>query len=500
MKKTTACVMCSIAVAGWAEEPMPVSLDQNNLRLTYESVQLSSDEDMGLMGLNYQMEFGKYGYGGVGVYGAATGERGGFFAGGFEGGFRYQLSERIEAEAGLFIGGGGGGAAPQGGGLMLRPHVGLSYDADAFRAGVQLSSINFPNGDISSTQIVGVIDIPFESFRLDGEYTGGLNNISQSVSSVLNRSFEGSDARFGIEAQHHSPMGSVLTTDGTKQESFEVVGVRYEHMLGENLSWHISTAGAVSGDSDGYAEIYTGIGWQHRIFNTPFYLLAEGSAGLAGGGKVDTGGGSMMKAKAGVAWALTPKWLLKTQGGVVSSFDGDFEAKTLGVSLERNFGLLVPSKQPSLFTGDISHSDWRLRAVYENYTDAARKTHNEGSVGLIGLQAQSFNDMWYLYAKAMGAMSGDAGGYVSGSLGAGVEYPLSDTTKIHVQAGVGAAGGGGIDVGGGGIAEAEAGLSLRIAPSTDITISAGMIRSFDGELSSPTISAAIGYKFGTLNF
>ncbi len=499
MKKAAVCMICSIAVTGWADG-IPVSLDHNNLRLTYESVELPLDESIGLVGLNYQIALGSYGYGGLGVYGAASGERGGFFVGGFEGGLRYPIYSGWEAEGGLFVGGGGGGAAPQGGGLMLRPHIGLSYGTDVFRAGVQLSRIDFPNGDISSTQIVGVIDIPFESFRLDGEYTGELHDLGQNVSSVLHRSFEGKDARFGIEMQHYSPTGSVLTTGGTEQESFEIVGVRYEHMLGENLSWHISTAGAVGGDSDGYAEIYAGAGWQHRIFDTPFYLTAEGSAGSAGGGRVDTRGGSMMRARAGVAWELTPSWLLKAQGGIVSSLDGDFEARTLGVSLERNFGLIIPSRGSSEFNGEIASSNWQLRAVYENYTDAARKTQNEGSVGLIGLQAQSFYDMWYLYAKAMGAVSGGAGGYVSGSLGAGMEYPFSDIVKLYAQAGVGAAGGGGIDVGGGGVAEGEAGLCLRIAPSTDIAISAGMIRSFDGELSSPTISAGIGYRFGTLNF
>lgn len=71
---------------------------------------------------------------------------------------------------------------------------------------------------------------------------------------------------------------------------------------------------------------------------------------------------------------------------------------------------------------------------------------------------------------------------------------------MYAQAGIGAAGGGGIDVGSGAIAEAEAGVRFGILKNTDLTFSGGMIRSFDGELSSPKFSVGLCYKFGTLNF
>jgi hypothetical protein len=490
-------MMCGIAAAGWAES-IPVSLEQNTLRLTYESVDLPHEESMGLVGLNYQMALGRYGYGGLGIYGAAAGERGGFFVGGFEGGVRYPLTTDIEAEAGLFVGGGGGGAAPQGGGLMLRPHIGLGYALERFHLGVQLSHIEFPNGDISSTQAAAVIDIPFETFRLDGAYSGGLQGVHQQVSSVLHRTLEAREGRFGIEVQHYDPRGSVRTTGGAAQHPFEVVGVRYTHLLGEHLSWHLSTAGAAGGESDGYAELYTGAGWQYRIGGTPFYLTAEGALGLAGGGRVDTGGGSMMRGSAGIAWALTPGWSLRAQGGLVRAFDGDFEAESFGLSVERHFGLIVPSQGSEGYSGEITRGDWKIRARYEYYTEAVRKNQDEDSVGLTGLQAQRLYESGYLYARAMGAVSGGAGGYVSGSLGAGAEYPLSESVTLYAQAGVGAAGGGGIDVGSGAIAEGEAGVSVDITPNTEITLSAGMIRSFDGALSSPTLSVGVGYRFGTL--
>ncbi|UFH59205.1 hypothetical protein [Sulfurovum mangrovi] len=499
IKRAAVCMVCGVAVVGWAE-PLPVSLDQNRLRLTYESVELPQDESMGLVGLNYQIALGSYGYGGLGVYGAAAGERGGFFVGGFEGGMRYPFLSGWEVEGGLFVGGGGGGAAPQGGGLMLRPHLGFSYGSDAFRAGLQLSRVEFPNGDISSTQVAGVIDIPFESFRLDGDYSGELQNLGEEVGAVLHRSLEGREARLGIVLQHYAPIGDVHTTGGEEQKSFETVGVQYTQALGEHLSWHLSTSGAAGGESDGYAELYAGLGYRYPVADTPLSFFAEGSLGMAGGGRVDTGGGAMMRASAGVGWVLTPGWSLNAEGGVVSSFDGDFEAKRFGLSMERRFGRIVPSEGPGGFIGEITRSDWAFSARYEYYRDAARKNHDEGSVGLTGLQAQRLYDWGYLYAKAMGAITGDAGGYVSGSLGAGVAYPLTDMVKCYAQVGLGAAGGGGIDVSGGGIAEGEAGVSFDITPNTEITIAAGMIHSFDGELSSPTLSIGIGYRFGTLGY
>ena len=70
------------------------------------------------------------------MYGAASGQRGGFFTIGAEGALCTRLYGPLDLVAGLYVGGGGGAAAPQGGGLMLRPHVDLMWDFGPLRAGL----------------------------------------------------------------------------------------------------------------------------------------------------------------------------------------------------------------------------------------------------------------------------------------------------------------------------------------------------------------------------
>ena len=109
--------------------PLPPTFVQASaveLRLSTEQVRVSDQATMGLAGLHYLRPVGNKGYGGVSVFGATQGDRGGFFGWGLSGGYRLREGP-WQAEAGLFVGGGGGSPAWVGGGLMLRPHLAASH-------------------------------------------------------------------------------------------------------------------------------------------------------------------------------------------------------------------------------------------------------------------------------------------------------------------------------------------------------------------------------------
>ncbi|HKW82337.1 MAG TPA: hypothetical protein VJN68_01180, partial [Burkholderiaceae bacterium] len=131
--------------------------------LGFESLRLPGREPLGLVGGSLLFEIDDGWWTGPAVYGAASGERGGFFVGGFEAQRRWQLAERLHVAAGLFVGGGGGGAAPVGGGLMLRPALALTRDFGGYRAGISWSDVRFPSGKIRSNQL-GLV------FAWQGEY------------------------------------------------------------------------------------------------------------------------------------------------------------------------------------------------------------------------------------------------------------------------------------------------------------------------------------------
>lgn len=494
-----------LGVAGWGGV-IPVHLDQNDFRLSYEVLTLPQNEEMGLTGVHYLHRFDPNWYGGIGIYGAASGQRGGFFTGGFELGGRYPITSSIEAEAGIFVGGGGGGSAPQGGGLMVRPHIGIGYGERDWRVGVQLSRIEFPNGDIGSTQIAGVIDIPFETFRLDGSYRGSLSSLAYESETYMNRTLSPMMGKFALETQRYDPDRGVRNTDGTLTKAFSTVGVRYENDFAKNTSWHVTTAGAIGGEADGYMEFFGGVGWRYPVFETPrsysrLYMGAEGSLGMAGGGRIATGGGSMGKLSASVSYLISPQWSMDARAGYMVPIEGDFRSRYVSLSLNHPFITVAPSTSKS---GDYGYAetifrrDWRIRPIGEYYISAQRKSSADEGVGLLGMQIDGIaSEGWYLYAKATGAITGDAGGYVAGSMGGGLSYPLSASSELFAQIGGGAAGGGGIDVGGGLIAEAQTGIRFALSENLSMFASGGIVRALDGGLNTPTLSGGIAYRFGT---
>lgn len=476
--------------------------------MTYETLTLPKNEAMGLVGLNYQQMLGSYWYGGLGIYGAAAGERGGFFTGGFEGGIRYALIDGLEAEGGVFVGGGGGGAAPQGGGLMIRSHVGMTYGNDSLRGGLQLSRIEFPNGEIKSSQIAAIIDVPFESFRLDSNYRGRLDALSYDTERLFQRSLKPVQGRFGIEIQHYSPSSGSHKTDGSPMsESFDTVGIRYENFLSHNIVWHLTTAGAVRGGADGYAELFSGLGWRYGLFESTsaksrLTMGVDGAIGMGGGGRIATGGGTMGKATAGLSYQINPQWSADIRGGYVHSLDGDFSGELMSLSINHPFVTIKPSHgnfEDQSFDYELISSNWQIRPVHETYLSAQRKNTQRAGVSLVGMQMDALTGgAGYFYGKALGAYSGGSGGYVSGTLGVGVNYRLPLSMSLYTQAGIGAGGGGGIDVGSGTIVEAEAGVRYEVLSNTNLWIGAGLTKSIAGELETPTLKGGIMYRFATV--
>ena len=69
-------------------------IQKGHYSITYDSMHLPSNEQLGLLGTNYLYDFGNA-YMGLGIYSAVSGHRGGFFTGGVEAGYTYPLSQHI---------------------------------------------------------------------------------------------------------------------------------------------------------------------------------------------------------------------------------------------------------------------------------------------------------------------------------------------------------------------------------------------------------------------
>lgn len=250
---------------------------------------------------------------GKSLFSAASGDAGGSFLAGFEVAKRVRLGGGLSFEVGGTIGGGGGVWVVDGDGLLTRVYLVATQElAHGWSASIGASHIAVEGTDISS---------PAVAFSVTQQF--GL-----AVSPGTNASpFPGTDA-FQIAAvkpylQRHVAVGSERRGGGT-QDDFSTFGAEFvfARPSAPDRQYFVEAAGAVLGDSGGFAHWQLGQRWQADL--DPVRVFAKLGAGFGGGGGVDTGPGFMVSATAGAALPLTHG--LSVEAGVAAMHApwGDF--------------------------------------------------------------------------------------------------------------------------------------------------------------------------------
>ena len=473
-----------------AAHPAPLRTLDARVRLGAERAHLPGGERMGLVGLTELLNVGGEWWVGPGVYGAATGRRGGLFVPGVEGAWSHPFSDWLALDAGVFAGGGGGAAAPVGGGLMLRPHVDLVFRFPGFYTGPTFSKIWFPNGQINSNQVGWMLNVD-SSFRYrPAAFTG-----TATDGSATGLGFDHVDATVTFEHPTHSK-----TTAGAPLTSrIGLVGLRAERTVDGPLWAGIETAGAASGGVAGYAEVLGTAGLRWPVLADRLSLGVRASAGLGGGGGIDTGGGLLVKAAAGATLRLTGTLALGAEIGIVDApRHAHFKAETAAVSL--NWALDVPQADLADWFQSRPGAPTRMEfgTGVERYR-AARKDGRTEALEAVVLQVNRFvAPNLYVTGQAHSAFAGGAGAYSQGLFGVGAQLPVTQRLRLGVEALAGAAGGGGVDTGGGAVVQGRAYADLAISDSLSLRVAAGKIKSVRGSggLDAPVVDAALVFRFG----
>jgi hypothetical protein len=475
-------------------------------RFSYETVALPRSEDMGLAGLHYLVDLSPHLYAGLGMYGAVVGNRGGFFTVGFEAGMRQTLFDPIIVEAGLFIGGGGGRSAYQGGGLMLRPHVGLIFAFENIHLGFEYALVDFPNGEISSSHAAVLLELPFDTLRVQSEHPEDLAGVLERASRAANREVLFDRERLTARYQVYSPPDRVMNVGGVSHTgAFQMMGFEYSRDLGKRSYLFIETSGAVGGNADGYAEVLLGGGFRVPLFARRIFLDSRGSLGAGGGGKVDTGGGGLGKASLGLT-VMAGDFSIDARAGYVESV-GAFRAQTAEIGLSYAFdAVALGSRGMTRFSSadKLQAVSWRTRLSYVQYTSmhaSMRKNLESGDISLLGAKIDMFPGAgsYYLTGQMQSAFAGNAGGYCVGLMGIGYMAgpPAKPGVHVFAEALGGAAGGGGIEVGGGAVVQPVIGVLVDISERAGLEASIGRIRALHGELDSTVAGLSFVYRFST---
>jgi hypothetical protein len=502
--RTSICLFllaCSFSITG----PVAASeLNKKNgvVRISYDPLTLPGNEAMGLFGVSYLLDVGNWGYVGFTGFSAVTGQRGGFFTSGLQTGLRHRLNNRWLFDSGLFIGGGGGGAAPQGGGLMLRPHAGILYDFGSSRVGVGYSGVIYPNGSISSRQWYLSYEKPFSIFLADtsaGTVTVSPNNGSSALR------LEPTEVTMVL--RQYAPAAGSLDTSGLPLASTShLFGASLRLYRGESMPrWFTSKeiAGSAGGDTDGYAEILAGIGYQSRLWSNKSFWESTLAIGAGGGGTVDTGGGLILRGELGAGYHFTPAFLARISAGYMSAPDGHYQASSLTAQLgyQWQFAGAHDYGTPIVPGETLETKHWRLRAVNQIYASPAWKGAPRGdTISLLGIKADMLlPSRTYLTGQGFGAYDGGAGGYAVGLLGIGKLFEVGEKDKFgaSVELAVGAAGGGSVDVGSGVVVQPSVGITYSLGKNTSIDLNYSRIKALSGALDSSVYEIGMSYRFGT---
>ncbi|MBO8206617.1 hypothetical protein HA149_06000 [Prochlorococcus marinus XMU1406] len=470
------------------------------LRFSFEEIDMpDAGEKMGLYSIGAYDQLNPSFYGGITLYGAATGRRGGFFTGGYTLGVERQLFDNLIFDAGAYVGAGGGGAAAQGGGLMIRPHIGLKYDFTWSELGLNYTYIDFPYGDISSDAIALSLDIPFSSltFNLEddgltvADYFGvDWSNVSRHRSHLAAR------------VRAYSPAsGSKTTSGGVLNNSLGLVGVEYAYFLDDNWFTTFETAGALSGGVGGYAELLAGIGYRLPLTkNDRLALLPALTIGGAGGGGVDTAGGFVTRANIGLEYRLSSDLSLIMDGGYLTAPDGNFDTSYLGLNLAYVMEIFAQDQKgaPLRKTDPVKTIKWRFRPAHQWYFDAQRKGGSSRDMQLLGGKIDWMGgDWWYLTGQGLSAYGGGAGGYSEGHWGVGILGPTWKNLRLYGEMLIGAGGGGGVDSGSALLFKPSIGLEYNLNKDLSLQTGIGKVISKEGNLDANTFEASLVWRFGT---
>ena len=470
------------------------------LRFSAETLSLPGNEKMGMLGGSVLLDVSEHLRMGLASYGAVSGARGGFITLGLAGELHQPLTNTWSARTGLFVGAGGGrgGYTLSGGGLMLRTDAGVVYASQGLgNLGFGVSHVDFPTGTISSTQAYVQYEYPFHSLLRPG-----WPDSSHAVAMVAGTpGLQAQTNNLAAVYRTYQLPASVVRDDGSVQhKSMQLMGVEWETYLDERWFLKLESEGAMGGQSNGYMQILAGAGYRYPLSNS-LAAKVHAAMGPAGGGGVDTGGGLLLDTGIALQRKLGQNLLLELGLSALQAPSRSFVAQSLDLKLGYQFGtpavggLRVSEDALAAFEG----RKLRIRVADQTYYKAAPQWRNrslDDPVGNLGVQLDYFfSPTAFLTGQGLAAYRGDAGAYMTGQMGAGVQQRLNERWFVEAEALAGAAGGGGLAVGGGLVLQANGSLGYRLSDAVSLMATLGRVQALGGDFKAHVVGVSVAYHF-----
>lgn len=432
---TLAAALLPIGMAHAAGADQPLSIG-----VGYERWTLPGKEAMGAAHAQVLFEVAPDWWVGPSVYGAASGQRGGFFVGGVSVQRPVTLwPGRLWLLPNLAVGGGGGGGAPVGDGLMIRPGVALATGLGDWKLSAGVSQVRFAGTGIRSSQ-----------FALQLEWHSWFS--AQPLSRLGERM--AASGRSGLGVDRMALLGgSYRLKAGAPNTNVRLVGVRLDRLLDAGLPVGVEAAAAADGPSAGYMELLVHAGREWAVADS-LRVGVRAAVGLGGGGAVPTGSGVIGHAEGTLAWQPSPGWRLGLAAGPVAGRSQAFRGNRVELSLSADLEPGLEGRRPR--EGTVRRIEWAGSLQQIDRVD--RRDGTRRAMQTIGLQLNHWlGPNVYVTGQAHSAFGGGVGAYSIGLLGAGAATaPRWGGWQFGAELLAGGAGGGGVQSLSGAIAQGMA--------------------------------------------
>lgn len=459
------------------------------------------DPNMGFTGVHYNLMLNNWSYAGLGIYGAVSGNKGGFFTLGINAGIKKYFTQDFYVDSGFHFGGGGGAGAPDGGGAFILPHFNLGYNFKNFSINSGWSYVDFfDGGKIKGYQLNVAIEIPLEYSYADYNVSEDKFEIGDLQKSKWNVNSSKTSLLFHVN--NLKIKGNTQNTSGVKYngETIRLAGFELASYFSKNWFSFLKVDGAFAGIKAGYMDVFLGGGYHVSFNKNRTNILAKFGIGAGGGGGIDTKGGFLIYPDVSIEQQVFKDVFLALNKGYVMSPDAHFYTSSFGVGLKyyiNKNGIISDEKS---FT-EGKFKGFEVITKQDLYFNAKRDSNPTENLHQISLQI-NLNLTKNLYAAGQTSFAnfGNAGAYAEGIVGFGFKTnPLiNDKTTLFAQVLGGAAGGGNISTGQGLIVKPSAGISYQLNKTLSFRTAAGYVKAKGGNLSNPFINFGIKYHLSFL--
>lgn len=464
------------------------------LSIDMPETSITSESNMGFSGIHYNLFLNKSFYTGVGIYGAVSGERGGFFTLGINAGYQKYFNEKLYIDTGFHFGGGGGAGAPDGGGAFILPHFNLGYNLKHFSVHAGWSYINFFDGGlIKGNQLNMALEIP-----LDFEYSSYKNSEINFSAQLLNNSSWKKETIKTSFLVHFNNL-KVKSEGPIKGNTIRLAGFEFGNYLTRNWFAFLRVDGAYSGIRGGYMDVFLGAGYHFYFNNNKTNILAKFGFGAGGGGGVDSEGGFLLYPDISIEQQLFNRVYISLNKGYLFTPNSLLSTSNYGIGLkyylERNGSY---AKEKTFNNGKFKGIEVILKQDW--YFNAKRMTNPKEDMHQMSLQINfDISKNLFLAGQTSFANFGNAGAYGEGLIGAGIKTNNTSHTTFFTQVLAGAAGGGNISTGEGLIIKPSLGIDHKITNTLSIRSALGYVKAKGGSLSNTFVNFGLKYNFSFLS-